>query len=566
VEPPPDPGISWSRELTAERYPLPLSPLGWTNLKAVFDQGVRRFARFMNLPIEAHENLATCDRGWILANADAFDFRNRFRVRPRAAEWLPVLAGVGRALPCSSRLPGELLRLIRFVLDPGKARTRLGDELNGATLPLAGGAALAFLRRVAGEVEASWPSTLSRFRSETARIDQLVGTASGWRELLDLGDRLRQETILYVAPDLVIFAIKQIASELLVDLAKLASVERPIELVAELGRGLDSNVTLEFHDRLHQLGVLLREKGYPESPVPDEVRPRVDDFLATFGHVTSSWDILEPSWGERPEAFLRLAVDSGKTAPPDRRSSSNDTMERELLDRLASNPFAKRLARELVAILRRFMVVDEEHHFHCGRVIPVTRRIVLRLGGILVERGILDEPGDIFWLTDPEVRSTLADGSAGSRRTLVRLRRIVHDRSLKSGPPVGSRDTLAAKVTGSSGSVMVGIGVSRGAAIGPVRRAMDLADLERVTPGDVLVTRSPDPALTVVFPRLSAFVSEAGALLSHGAVAAREYRLPAVFGVKNAWKNLENGTMVEVDGGRGTVTLVDTDEASGRDR
>ncbi|MFZ2960651.1 MAG: PEP-utilizing enzyme [Candidatus Ozemobacteraceae bacterium] len=601
----PNPRIRWSRELTAERYPLPLSPLGWTNIQAVFDQGVRRFAQFMGITIGAREELATLDRGWVVANAEAFDFRDKFKIRLSAVEWLGVLGEVVTAFAGSNDGLREFRRILRFISQPAKEKTKLGSHLSSVTLHLAGTTVLTFLNRTSRDLEKSWPSTLADFQKTVARIDLEVAGEPSWEGLLSLGDQLREAMIAYINPDLVIFAVKEIASLMLGELARLAQIENPRDIPATLGLSLESNVTIEFHRKLFEIGQELQRQGWPGRQMSPEFQKKVSAFTADYGHVTSSWDILHPTWGEDQERFLNLALQA-KPVHKQKISEVEQTQLDGFFGRLQKYPFALSMAENLTAILRRFMIIDEEHHFHTGRVIPVTRRIVLKLGEFLASRGIISDPDMIFWLSDSEIRVFLRSSSSESQINLVQKRKSDYESALNEGysssgnqtesqsgkrsefgnaskPTSGRRSSRSLQSSQNpQNSVdfpktefviptmegnrrpdpefvggLRGLGVSHGIARGRVRRAATLEEINRIQDGEILVTRSPDPTLTVVFPKISGIISETGAVLSHGAVAAREYRLPAVFGVKNAWKHFPDGTFVEVDGSRGLVKIVE---------
>jgi pyruvate,water dikinase len=104
--------------------------------------------------------------------------------------------------------------------------------------------------------------------------------------------------------------------------------------------------------------------------------------------------------------------------------------------------------------------------------------------------------------------------------------------------------------------VLHGLPVSPGIARGPVRVISSPSQFDRIAPGEILVTRGADPGWTPIFGRIAALVMEVGGQLSHGAVVAREYGLPAVAGIQGAMRRLVDGQEIVVDGLAGTVTLV----------
>jgi pyruvate,water dikinase len=145
----------------------------------------------------------------------------------------------------------------------------------------------------------------------------------------------------------------------------------------------------------------------------------------------------------------------------------------------------------------------------------------------------------------------LAERSEPSGRPLpARFRLDEHGTAWVAPAPTRRRRRNAA------GSESSTVGVSSGTATGPVV-VPDAGGLPDVPPGAVLVVSHLDPRLAPIIPRLGALVAETGSALSHLAILAREYRVPAVVGVAGATSRFQNGQVVTVDGGAGTVAVVD---------
>ena len=114
--------------------------------------------------------------------------------------------------------------------------------------------------------------------------------------------------------------------------------------------------------------------------------------------------------------------------------------------------------------------------------------------------------------------------------------------------------------------VLNGVGVSPGEYKGTVRILTSPEELYKFKPGEILVCPTTNPAWTPIFPLAGALITDVGGMLSHGAVVAREYRLPAVLGVVVATTTLATGDVVEVDGGSGTVTVIKTKVAKQKNK
>ncbi|WP_159700524.1 PEP-utilizing enzyme [Arthrobacter sp. 18067] len=106
-------------------------------------------------------------------------------------------------------------------------------------------------------------------------------------------------------------------------------------------------------------------------------------------------------------------------------------------------------------------------------------------------------------------------------------------------------------------TILTGVGASTGIVQGPARLVHGPDEFSRFQSGDVLVCRTTDPAWTPLFGMASAVVTQTGGMLSHAAIVAREYGIPAVLGVRDALEMLVDGTHLTVDGAQGTVTAAD---------
>ena len=106
-----------------------------------------------------------------------------------------------------------------------------------------------------------------------------------------------------------------------------------------------------------------------------------------------------------------------------------------------------------------------------------------------------------------------------------------------------------------TGRRLQGLGISAGVVTGPVRIIRSMDEAQRLLPGEILVARSTDPGWTPLFLTASALIMELGGMLSHGAVVAREYRLPGVVNLVGVMDTLQDGQVVTVDGARGAVWI-----------
>ena len=186
------------------------------------------------------------------------------------------------------------------------------------------------------------------------------------------------------------------------------------------------------------------------------------------------------------------------------------------------------------------------------------------MGRELAERGRLEHPDDVFFLSLTEARDDVG------RRDLVRDRKEVYARELRRRhvPRLLYSDGTEPEALGDTGEapdgVLTGVPASAGTVTGRVRVILDPQGAH-LDPGDVLVCPSTDPGWTPLFLTAGGLVMEMGGSNSHGAVVAREYGLPAVVGVRDAVARLSGVTEVRVDGTSGRVEPVDRGAAPGED-
>ena len=268
----------------------------------------------------------------------------------------------------------------------------------------------------------------------------------------------------------------------------------------------------------------------------------LDDFLAAYGGRSRWHELSLPREVEHPTMTLdalRLALEVDER--PARAAPPADVDER----------------------LRAAYALKELHTYDIDYPgLLATREALLGFGRRLTGEGLLDDLDDVWMLELGELRRALAEPL--DLRALVTRRREEQARGLAEGvraylgdpPDSRARDAAVESFYGSAGSALSGAGASPGIGEGIARVVSGPDDFSRVASGDVLVTTTTTPAWTPLFPSLAALVTETGGILSHAAVVAREYGLPAVVGAAGATRTIADGARVRVDGTTGEITIV----------
>jgi pyruvate,water dikinase len=293
-------------------------------------------------------------------------------------------------------------------------------------------------------------------------------------------------------------------------------------------------------------------------------------FLDEFGHrAVGEFDPSRPRWRDDPAAPLGLVRARLDTeAPGAHRERLRDRQRRArdatatLLTAAGAGPLGavrRPLVARLVRTYRAHIHLRDEPKHGSAHLFAAWHEALQRTGRHLVAAGTLSDAADVWFLHRGELDRLLETPTgplpdlAARRRTLERSRR-------QDAPAVITSEGEAPLAPGPRGeagpTTLVGTGVSPGVVEGRVRIVRDPSGVG-LEPGDVLVCPSSDPAWTPLFAVASGLVTEVGGRLTHGALVAREYGLPAVVSVRGATTRLQEGQRVRVDGSRGTVELLD---------
>jgi rifampicin phosphotransferase len=273
-------------------------------------------------------------------------------------------------------------------------------------------------------------------------------------------------------------------------------------------------------------------------------RRELDAYLERYGGRSRWHELSLPREAEEPTLTLesiRLALETG-TRPT----------------RLPAPATDQRAAQARAAY-----ALKELHTYDIDYPGLLATRDALRgFGRRLVGEGMLSAADDVWLFERTELRAALTDALdlhalSATRRTELERGRLEGAQPYLGEPPrERDRDAIVEGFYGAEGSALHGAGASPGTAEGVARVIGGPADFSRVQAGDVLVATTTTPAWTPLFPALAALVTETGGILSHAAVVAREYRLPAVVGATGATATIPDGRRVRVDGSSGVVTLL----------
>ncbi|MEE1938019.1 rifamycin-inactivating phosphotransferase [Streptomyces sp. TRM 70361] len=373
-----------------------------------------------------------------------------------------------------------------------------------------------------------------------------------------LNDRLREWLGEKNAADtLTLSAPGNVTSEMGLALLDVADAVRPHPEVVAFLRDVKDSGDAGFLDELVGL------------PGGAEARGAIEGYLDRYGmRCVGEIDITRPRWRERPATLVPLILDNvGKFGPGAAARRFEQGLrkarekEREVLSRLRALPDGERKAAEtkrMIDRVRTFIGYREYPKYDIVSRFLVYKRALLEEAERLVRAGVLPEREDVFHLTFQELREVVRSNRADDG--LIRRRKdafrsyhaLTPPRVLTSdgGAVAGAyrRDDLPA-------GALAGLPVSAGTVEGRARVVLDMAEA-CLEAGDILVTACTDPSWSPLFVGITGLVTEVGGLMTHGAVIAREYGLPAVVGVERATRLIRDGQRVRVHGTDGYVELL----------
>jgi rifampicin phosphotransferase len=308
-------------------------------------------------------------------------------------------------------------------------------------------------------------------------------------------------------------------------------------------------------------------EDYRKDSLPPKLQTNLADFLRLYGHRgVAEIDLGLPRWSEDPAYILGvlanyLRLDSPESAPDvqfQRAAREAEEMVAELTRRAARKGRLRgALVRFLLGRARELSGMREMPKFCIILLMARARKLLWKVGEDLAGGGRLESAGDVFFLSVPEAWAALAGENL---RPLVRGRRAVYEqeigrrhvpRLLLSDGTEPAAETHDVRDTAEG--VLRGTPASGGVVTQSARVILDPGGAH-LEPGEILVAPSTDPGWTPLFLTAGGLVMEMGGPMSHGAIVAREYGIPAVVGVPDATERINTGELITVDGAAGEVT------------
>lgn len=543
----------WTRGNTREILPDPLSALDWGVCRTMANRMLTRGYELSGYRTLAGTEHAALFHGRVYLHASLIQWEGYDALGVAPAAMNQLLGGSQPEItvppPTPSQRLARISRLIRYMRRSPAARRDAEAELNERR------------QRAAAWLKEGWPAGNAELEQKLRRqfaafktsdgLFFLQGSAGGTlHSLVEMVEKYRPGEGHALTAALMAGGEPSVTAQqayALMDLAKIASkdaqaldwLRRPDRVGSDWARALDA--------------------GSP-------FRRAFGDFLARYGHRGVGETYLRSArWREAPDYLLDSVVGM---------IGNDDAALRQRQQRAAADawerlrpalPFWLRpIVKKLVAASRSECNQREAARSAVVAQLEVLRRGALAVGQRFSEAGGLERPDDVLNLTEPELFDLVAGRLpvvAAARRAVERRRQLeAWAQQAESDVVVEhddaravSRESNSADAGTGKGDVWRGTSVGSGVARGRVHVAHSPAEGLGMGTGDVLVAPSTDPAWTPLFLKAGGLVLETGGYLSHGAIVAREFGIPAVANLPGILRQLHDGEQVEVDGSHGIV-------------
>ncbi|MFJ7993081.1 phosphoenolpyruvate synthase [Peribacillus frigoritolerans] len=388
------------------------------------------------------------------------------------------------------------------------------------------------------------------FDPQSSAVFMAAIDASSWiNEKMNkwLGEKNAADTLSQSVPN-------NITSEMGLALLDVADVIRPYPKVIDyLQQVKDDN----FMDELVKL-----EGG-------QETHHAIYDYLGKYGmRCAGEIDITKTRWSEKPTTLVPVILSNIKNFEPNASNRKFEQgrqealkKEQEILDRLKQLPDGEQKAKEtkrMISLIRNFIGYREYPKYGMVNRYFVYKQAILKEAEQLVQANVIHEKEDIYYLTFEELQEVVRTNKLDYQ--IISKRKDEYKLYEKLTPPrvITSDGEIIVgeyKRDNPMDEAIIGLPVSSGVIEGRARVILNMEDAD-LEDGDILVTTFTDPSWTPLFVSIKGLVTEVGGLMTHGAVIAREYGLPAVVGVVNATKLIKDGQRIRVNGTEGYIEIL----------
>ncbi len=501
----------WSRDEVAERFPHPITPMGWSILQDAFELNLKQMSAELGVQTFKPEEISRVFDGYVYSRKPFFGNIWNLKLKPQAVlqTLFAVLKAIGKSL------------IYCLKINKYKIFFKLSFQLHLYEFLIA--------KKIKSAIQ-TWDATSLKAIQEMQKSQKeytysTIQIPQDWNSAVHT---LRGRGNKFMELDFAVYFLKKVQFDLLSNICKALKVNTLDTLKSQ-------NIFFKYQNLL-----LENSKNF-------------QSFLDHFGHWTDNWDIyagtLKDSY-ERAHQFYQVWLNLRTPA------SNSQNVIWEALNILCHNlkPSRKaelfKLMEEFFYSFQKLIDIDEDFRFYSSLQYPSIRALLQKTGEYLQKQGYLASSDHVYFLSLDEVQECLKNQSEKSiieALTLSRKADYLH--AFKISPPyelLPNGDTFYSKPI--STSQLIGEVAVHGPAVeGKVKIIKNLNDCKNISSPVIAILETPNPMFLPYYQFFSAIVCETGSLLSHGVLLARELQIPTIIGVQNATHNLKDEMHIKID-------------------
>lgn len=502
----------WSREESKERFPKPISPLGWSLLHVPLEATLARMSETLGVRKYARNEMIIWENFIIYTRKDFFsDFKNLKFEYSRLAKL------IGFGIKAFAKTSYETFRV------DGTFKNRF---INQFFINVFEKDIVALINR--------WPAQIDNLKAIMGRDFKLETIkVLDYESFVKIREQMQKDSKEFFAEDFNVYFLKKLLFELLKSQLMSGGVSKTkaFEMLSLQSNGLAGNFSVEMIEDFNN-----------QSLSTEELKKR-------YGHLTDNWDLYAPTIGEIESVWQNRTFGARAVQT----KSTNNEIEKVI----AWNP----KAAQLISWLQQLVIMDEDLRAYSSLQYPQARKLMKMVEKTPAFIDLTVKDDSVYFLHLNEIEFGLKKSAFHQYFDLIRERKIAFQAALTTAAPfelfesVPGNFKTAAAIPEKTTQTLKGSTVSSGSIEGVVVHINDYADLSKITKKSIIVLESATPVYAPFYALSGGIISEMGGHLSHGAIVAREYGIPMLTGVENVCVILKEGQSIYLDADKGTIKV-----------
>src|SRR3989338_6676489 len=335
-------------------------------------------------------------------------------------------------------------------------------------------------------------------------------------------------------------------------------------------RMIYETVVAYFLESLIKITKLLISQNKDEKVL--KFQQKVNDFINKYHYRLTNYDFIAPTWGESPEIIVEIIknyllenidINDKIKIENEKRKDTLAKIEKVFETSAIKRLLLKDRFYKFLNLAEKYNLLKEARYNSRMMYFYWLKNILLHIGENLLNAGIVEQKSDIFFLKNQELESLVNEKNATKINLLelksnIKYRKSEKEKQYQLNPPFEftEKENINWEKELESTKELTGIIANVGKIRGVCKVINNTDEFIKLNKGDILVARTTNPAWTPLFAIAGGVITEVGGLLSHAAIVAREYGIPAMVNVKAATKILKDGGLVEMDANKGVVKIL----------